>query len=384
MLPWLLWPALLARPSLGQQNFTRGQKFQIILLGTPDTSKMPIAPTDAPVWDVDLFDTDASSIKALQAAGKIVICYFSAGTVEDWRDDAKDFPAADVGKVLPEWPDEKWIRVGSQKIRDIMAKRIKTAGDKGCDAIDPDNTDGYQNDNGLNLKDTDAISYVQWMQQEAAKYNMDIGLKNSIDIIDRVSTIVDFAVNEQCAQLGECDRYTTFLATNKPVFHIEYPAPLNTSAARSTLCTGPGTTGMSTVLKNLALDGPTVYCDGSQVDTPTKGGTSPPRPSPSSRPPNPPRPTSTPSRPTSTPPRPTSNPPRPSTTLRPSSTQRPSSTRASSARPTSTPGNPGNPGGGCKSKHWDQCGGQNWNGCTVCESPYTCKGVSPPYYYQCL
>lgn len=101
---------------------------------------MPIAPTDAPVWDVDLFDTDASSIKALQAAGKIVICYFSAGTVEDWRDDAKDFPAADVGKVLPEWPDEKWIRVGSQKIRDIMAKRIKTAGDKGCDAIDPDNT----------------------------------------------------------------------------------------------------------------------------------------------------------------------------------------------------------------------------------------------------
>ena len=62
-----------------------------------------------------------------------------AGTVEDWRSDAKDFPAGDVGKVLPEWPNERWIRSGSTKVRDIMAKRIKLAGDKGCDAIDPDN-----------------------------------------------------------------------------------------------------------------------------------------------------------------------------------------------------------------------------------------------------
>ena len=61
------------------------------------------------------------------------------GTVEDWRSDAKDFPSGDVGKVLPEWPNEKWVRTGSTKVRDIMAKRIKLAGDKGCDAIDPDN-----------------------------------------------------------------------------------------------------------------------------------------------------------------------------------------------------------------------------------------------------
>lgn len=100
---------------------------------------MPLPPTDALVWDIDLFDNPASTIKGLKAAGKTVICYFSAGTGEDWRDDYKDFPAADLGKVLPEWPNEKWIRTGSQKIRSIMAKRIKLAGDKGCDAIDPDN-----------------------------------------------------------------------------------------------------------------------------------------------------------------------------------------------------------------------------------------------------
>jgi hypothetical protein len=140
MLPWVLYAVLLVSPAVGEVTFSRGQKFQIILTGTPDTSRSPLPPIDAPVWDVDLFDNDAATIKTLKASGKIVICYFSAGTWEDWRDDAKDFPAADLGKVLPEWPNEKWIRTGSTKIRDIMAKRIKIGADKGCDAIDPDNT----------------------------------------------------------------------------------------------------------------------------------------------------------------------------------------------------------------------------------------------------
>ncbi|KAG8720209.1 Exoglucanase 1 [Ceratobasidium sp. 395] len=34
--------------------------------------------------------------------------------------------------------------------------------------------------------------------------------------------------------------------------------------------------------------------------------------------------------------------------------------------------------------HYGQCGGTGWTGPTTCASPYTCKAVSPPYYYQCL
>jgi hypothetical protein len=123
--------------------FTRGQKFQIVLLGVPDMSKMPLSPLDAPVWDIDLFDNPATTIETLKAAGKVIICYFSAGTAEDWREDYKSFAVSDLGKVLPEWPNERWLRTGSQDIRALMAKRIKLAADKGCDAIDPDNTDGY-------------------------------------------------------------------------------------------------------------------------------------------------------------------------------------------------------------------------------------------------
>jgi hypothetical protein len=141
----LMWAAFLAcssaqdDPAAGNA-FVRGQKWQIILLGVPDVSKSPLQPTDAPVWDVDLFDTDAATISTLKAQGKTVICYFSAGTWENWRDDANQIPTADQGKVLPEWPDEKWIRISSSAVRTVMANRIKLGSQKGCDAIDPDNT----------------------------------------------------------------------------------------------------------------------------------------------------------------------------------------------------------------------------------------------------
>ncbi|KAI0350361.1 hypothetical protein OH77DRAFT_1082565 [Trametes cingulata] len=32
---------------------------------------------------------------------------------------------------------------------------------------------------------------------------------------------------------------------------------------------------------------------------------------------------------------------------------------------------------------WGQCGGTGYSGPTACASPFTCKAVSPPYYYQC-
>jgi hypothetical protein len=82
----LLWTVFAALSLAQGVVFTRGQKFQIILLGIPDMTKMPLPPTDAPVWAIDLFDNPASTVKTLKAAGKIVICYFSAGTAEDKRE----------------------------------------------------------------------------------------------------------------------------------------------------------------------------------------------------------------------------------------------------------------------------------------------------------
>ena len=138
MLYWVFLVLALVGTCLGA-NFPIGQKFQIVLNGVPDTGKV-LQPADAVVWDVDAEDTTAETITALHAMGKTVICYFSAGTYENWRPDAKQFPPGDLGMTLAEWPNEKWIRLGSTGVRNIMKARISRAAKKGCDAIDPDNT----------------------------------------------------------------------------------------------------------------------------------------------------------------------------------------------------------------------------------------------------
>jgi hypothetical protein len=98
---------------------------------------------DVEAYDTDLFLTDDGTIEELHRRGKKIICYFSAGSFENYRPDATDFPAQDLGSVMDGWPDEKWVNISSPKIRDIMAKRIKMASQKKCDAIDPDNVDGF-------------------------------------------------------------------------------------------------------------------------------------------------------------------------------------------------------------------------------------------------
>ena len=56
------------------------------------------------MYDIDLFDNDASVVAALHAQGRKVVCYISVGTWEDWRPDAGDFSAPVMGKGYEGWP----------------------------------------------------------------------------------------------------------------------------------------------------------------------------------------------------------------------------------------------------------------------------------------
>jgi len=127
--------------SSGLWTPTAGDTWQIVLTKTLKVdSTLPAA---VRVYDVDLFDTPSSTIAALHAQGKKVICYFSGGSYENWRPDASDFAASDIGKELDGWEGENWVRLSGASVRNVMKKRIKMAADKGCDAIDPDNVDGF-------------------------------------------------------------------------------------------------------------------------------------------------------------------------------------------------------------------------------------------------
>ena len=53
---------------------------------------------NAQVYDIHMFDNDAGVVAALHAQGRRVICYISAGSWENWRPDADQFPTVVIGK----------------------------------------------------------------------------------------------------------------------------------------------------------------------------------------------------------------------------------------------------------------------------------------------
>lgn len=246
-----------------------GSKWQIILSNPVDiTAQNALTPADAKIWDLDLFDNNATAFQAIQAKGGKVICYFSAGTYENWRPDANKFSKSDLGSSLPEWQGENWLKISSSSVRTIMSARIKMASDKGCNALDPDNMDGYSNKNGLGLTQNDTIDYVKFLASEASKYNLSIGLKNAGEVISSVLGSVQFSVQEQCIQYGNCKDYSPFIQANKPVFNIEYPDDAGPDLAASTvnnICDNNGKPadikGFTNTIKRMSLDGWVEYCD---------------------------------------------------------------------------------------------------------------------------
>ena len=65
---------------------------------------------DVDLYDVDAFNVKASLVSRLHADGRKVVCYFSAGSWENWRPDKHDFPASVLGRSNG-WPGEKWLDI---------------------------------------------------------------------------------------------------------------------------------------------------------------------------------------------------------------------------------------------------------------------------------
>jgi hypothetical protein len=77
----------------------------------------------------------------------------------DWRADITDFPGAVRGAVLDGWENERWLDIRSQALESLMRKRLELAAQKGCDGVDLDNMDGYQNESGFDFPGEEQIAY---------------------------------------------------------------------------------------------------------------------------------------------------------------------------------------------------------------------------------
>jgi len=196
-----------------------GVAWQWQLSGRLDTS------VDVPVYDIDGFDHSKATVAKLHRLGRKVICYVSTGAWEEFRPDAKKFPASVLGKGNG-WKGERWLDIRrTDVLKPLMAARIDMCREKGFDAVEPDNMDGYRNDTGFPLGAADQLRYNRLIAKLAHERGMAVGLKNDLDQIPRLAGDYDFAVNEQCAQYDECGRLKPFIDAGKAVFHVEYELP---------------------------------------------------------------------------------------------------------------------------------------------------------------
>ncbi len=221
---------------------TPGTTWQLQLQGEIDTGY------NVQMYDIDLFDTAQSTIDQLHAQGKTVICYFSAGSWEDWRPDADQYPAEVKGRSNG-WPGEVWLDIRRlDLLGPILQSRLDLAVAKGCDGVDPDNVDGYTNNTGFPLTYQDQLTFNIWMAQEAHARNLSIGLKNDLDQIEDLVAYYDWSLNEQCFQYDECELLLPFIQANKAAFGVEY------SGDPAQFCPLANSMGLDWLKKTLDLD----------------------------------------------------------------------------------------------------------------------------------
>ena len=193
-----------------------GTSWQIQLQGTLDTS------LNVQMYDIDLFDTPTSVISNLKSRNIAVVCYFSAGSFEDWRSDAAQIPAS-VRGASNGWPGEQWLDIRAiDALAPVMSERLDLAVAKGCDGVDPDNVDGFTNSTGFPLTAQHQLDYNKWLATEAHARGLSIGLKNDLLQVEELEPYFDFAINESCLQYNECNYLLPFVNAGKAVFGIEY------------------------------------------------------------------------------------------------------------------------------------------------------------------
>jgi hypothetical protein len=227
-----------------------GTSWQWQLSGTIDTS------VDVAMYDVDLVEAPDAVIAELRGRGVIVICYFSAGSHEDWRADAGDFPTAAIGEPLDGWPGERWLDVRDDGVRAVMRARLDHAAARGCDGVEPDNVDGYANTTGFPLTAADQLDFNRFLAAEAHARGLSIGLKNDLDQVADLLADFDWSLDEECHQYDECDLLEPFVAAGKAVFNVEY----GDQALADSVCPDANARDFDTLVKRLELDAWRIAC----------------------------------------------------------------------------------------------------------------------------
>ncbi|HEX5596221.1 MAG TPA: endo alpha-1,4 polygalactosaminidase [Micromonosporaceae bacterium] len=180
---------------------------------------------DADVFEFDAFTTPVQAVERLRARGRRLICYLNAGVHEASRPDADRFPPEVIGASAGS-SEERWLDIREWgTLKPILLDRLRLCRGKGFHAVDLDNVDGYAHLSGFPLTFDDQLRFNRRLAELVRSLDLSPGLRNNLDQVTALEPDFDFAINEECFVLGECDRLSPFIEAGKPVFHVEYELP---------------------------------------------------------------------------------------------------------------------------------------------------------------
>lgn len=223
-------------------QFSPGTQWYWQLSGKVNTNRA------APIYDIDMEDASSSLIAQLKAAGHTVVCYIDAGGWEPYRSDADQFPKSVIGNKEKGW-DEYYLDIRSSIVRSLMGKRMDAAKAKGCDAIEPDVMDTYQNKTGFPITRKDELDYAHFWSEWVHHRGMKVALKNDAELVNSLVDQFDFSIAEQCFDYNECGSYSPFVGQGKAVLVAEY------KTFNSNLCQKAKALSFSLAFYDLNLDG---------------------------------------------------------------------------------------------------------------------------------
>jgi hypothetical protein len=244
----LLLPLALAKPSVSHAESSwwvpaQSTTWQWQLNGEPVDQSV-----EAQMYDIDLFENSAEVVSSLHSQGRHVICYLDAGTWEEWRPDAGEFPKSVLGNVVTGYPNERWLDISDlSAIEPIMKARLEMCKQKGFDGVEADNVEGYELETGFPLTAAEQLTYNKWLASTAHSLGLSIALKNDRNQVSELEPYFDFALDEECFQSEECGKLVPFIDAGKAVFEVEY------NLAPSEFCEQANAAGYMAMKKEVSL-----------------------------------------------------------------------------------------------------------------------------------
>ena len=214
-------------------------------------SSRPETLLDVDAYDLDGFDTSKATVDRIHANGGKAICYISVGSWENWRPDKGRFPKRVLGRDYYGWSWEKWLDIRDlDALAPIMEARMDVCKEKGFDAVEPDNMDGYQNRTGFKITSAQQLRHNTLLAAAAHERGLAIAMKNDPDQVRDLVDLYDFAITEDCFEWRWCGEMSPFIENGKAVLAAEYT---DTGAKLARFCPRAKALGFDAILKRRNL-----------------------------------------------------------------------------------------------------------------------------------